>query len=101
LQNYRHGSSQVERQQFVAEIAEVDMGSGLVQVDVKNKLRVGDRLELMTPQGNRSFILEHMEDLEGNPLPEAPGAGYRVRLSLPLPPTDIANGLLCRFLGQC
>ncbi len=96
LQNYRFGSSQADRQQFVAEVTEVDAASGLVQVDVKNKLRVGDRLELMAPAGNRSFVLEHMEDLQGNPLPEAPGAGYRVRLALPA--MDVTHGLLCRYL---
>jgi putative protease len=96
LQNYRFGSSQTERQQFVAEVTEVIVDSGLVQVDVKNKLRVGDRLELMSPSGNRSFVLEHMEDLQGNPLPEAPGGGYCVRLSLPT--LEVENGLLCRYL---
>lgn len=96
LQNYRYGSSQTDRQQFVAEVRGVDTASGLVQVDVKNKLRVSDRLELMTPSGNWSFTLEHMEDLQGNPLPEAPGAGYQVRLKLPT--LDVKNGLLCRYL---
>ncbi|MEJ2456458.1 MAG: tRNA 5-hydroxyuridine modification protein YegQ [Candidatus Thiodiazotropha sp.] len=96
LQNYRFGSSQTRRQQFVAEVTEVDIASGLVQVDVKNKLRVGDRLELLSPSGNRSFILERMEDLQGNPIPEAPGGGYRVRLALPS--MEVANGLLCRYL---
>jgi putative protease len=96
LQNYRFGSSQTQRQQFVAEVTEVDIASGLVQVDVKNKLRIGDRLELLSPSGNRSFILEHMEDLQGNPLPEAPGGGYRVRLTLPS--LEVTNGLLCRYL---
>ncbi len=96
LQNYRFGSSQTERQQFVAEVTGVDPASGLVEVDVKNKLRVGDRLELMSPAGNRSFVLERMEDLQGAPLPEAPGGGYRVRLALPT--SEVANGLLCRYL---
>ncbi|MCU7844760.1 MAG: tRNA 5-hydroxyuridine modification protein YegQ [Candidatus Thiodiazotropha sp. (ex Monitilora ramsayi)] len=96
LQNYRYGSSQTERQQFVAEILDIDSRTELVQVDVKNKLRVGDRLELMTPSGNRSFILDHMEDLQGNPMEEAPGGGYRVRLSLPV--ESVTNGLICRYL---
>ncbi len=96
LQNYRFGSSQTERQQFVAEVTGVDPASGLVQVDVKNKLRLGDRLELMSPAGNHSFVLERMEDLQGNPLPEAPGAGYCVRLALPA--VEVADGLLCRYL---
>ncbi|MCU7915895.1 MAG: tRNA 5-hydroxyuridine modification protein YegQ [Candidatus Thiodiazotropha sp. (ex Gloverina cf. vestifex)] len=98
LQNYRFGSSQTERQQFVAEITEVDPVTGLTQVDVKNKLRVGDRLELMTPAGNQNFILRQMEDLQGNSMVEAPGGGYRVRLKLPREVTE--NGLLCRYLDQ-
>jgi putative protease len=97
LQNYRFGSSQTERQQFVAEVIGVDGDSGLVQLDVKNKLRVGDRVELMTPGGNRSFVLEGMQDLQGNPMQEAPGGGYRVRV--PLPQAEVEKGLLCRYLG--
>ncbi len=97
LQNYRFGSSQTERQQFVAEVIGVDGDSGMVQLDVKNKLRVGDRVELMTPGGNRSFVLEGMQDLQGNPMLEAPGGGYRV--CVPLPQAEVEKGLLCRYLG--
>jgi len=96
LQNYRYGSSQTERQQFVAEVKGVDESSGLIQIDVKNKIRVGDRLELMTPLGNRSFVLERMEDLQGNGMQEAPGGGYKVCISVP--ETETENGLLCRYL---
>jgi putative protease len=98
LQNYRYGSSQAERQQFVAEVTGVDPTSGLTRLDVKNKLRVGDRLQLMTPCGNRDFVLDQMEDLQGNPMREAPGAGYTVQVALPLDEVD--NGLLCRYLEQ-
>jgi putative protease len=95
LQNYRHGSSQTDRQQFVAEVTGVDSASGLVQVDIKNKLRVGDRLELLTPEGNQSFALLHMEDLHGNTMLEAPGGGYTVRLALPS--QEVRYGLICRY----
>ena len=96
LQNYRFGSSQTERQQFVGEITGIDPESGLVEMDVKNKIRVGDRLELMTPDGNRDFVLERMEDRHGNPMHEAPGGGYQVRVKLPA--EAVTNGLLCRYL---
>jgi U32 family peptidase len=96
LQNYRFGSSQTERQQFVAEITGQVPDSALVQVDVKNKIRLGDRLELMTPAGNQSFVLDQMEDLQGNPMTEAPGGGYRVCLGLP--EIAVENGLICRYL---
>jgi putative protease len=98
LQNYRHGSSQTDRQQFVAEVTGVDSASSLVQVDVKNKLRVGDSLELLTPDGNHSFALQHMEDLHGNAMHEAPGGGYTVRLALPS--QDVRHGLICRYLER-
>ncbi|WP_316368636.1 prephenate-dependent tRNA uridine(34) hydroxylase TrhP [Candidatus Thiodiazotropha sp. CDECU1] len=96
LQNYRYGSSQTERQQFVGEVTGVDDDTGLIDLDVKNKIRVGDRLELMTPAGNRSFELQRMEDQNGNPMQEAPGGGYRVRVELPT--HEVENALLCRYL---
>jgi putative protease len=98
LQNYRFGSSQTERQQFVGEVTGVDAATGLAQVDVKNKFRIGDQLELMTPEGNQTFRLQHMEDQNGVVMREAPGAGYCVRLSLP--GGVVEKGLLCRYLGS-
>jgi U32 family peptidase len=98
LQNYRYGSSQTERQQFVAEVSGIDQATGWVQLDVKNKFRVGDRLELMTPVGNRDFVLDRMEDLQGNHMQEAPGGGYRVRIVLPDVDMRVESGLLCRYL---
>ncbi len=40
---------------------------------MKNKFSVGDSLELMTPQGNVNFTLEHMENGKGERMPVAPG----------------------------
>jgi putative protease len=98
LQNYRYGSSQSERQLFVAEVTGVDAKTGLTALDVKNKLRVGDRLELMTPAGNHDFHLEMMADRQGNPIAEAPGGGYQVLVKLPV--SGLPHGLLCRYLEQ-
>ncbi|MEJ2694347.1 MAG: tRNA 5-hydroxyuridine modification protein YegQ [Candidatus Thiodiazotropha sp.] len=98
LQNYRFGSSQAERQQFVGEVSGVDAATGLAQVEVKNKFCIGDQLELMTPEGNQTFRLQHMEDPNGVFMREAPGAGYSVRL--PLPGGMVEKGLLCRYLGS-
>jgi putative protease len=96
LQNYRYGSSQTERQQFVGEVTGIDGETGLIDLDVKNKIRVGDRLELMTPGGNHSFVLQRMEDQNGNAMQEAPGGGYRVRVELPT--REVESALLCRYL---
>jgi len=82
LQNYEQGASTNRHQLFVAEVVGDSADRGWVELDVKNKLAVGDRLQLITPEGNRQFRLEAMDDLEGNPMQEAPGGGYRVRIPL-------------------
>jgi putative protease len=95
-QNYRRGSSENQRQIFVGEVVGFDPQSGLTQVLAKNKFGVGDELELLTPASNCRFRLEFMTDQQGNPLPEAPGAGYRVCVGLPTASAEM--GLLARAL---
>lgn len=96
-QNYLEGASRGEVQQFVGEVLGVDAQSGLAEVDVKNKMRVGDRLELILPGGNREIVLESMFDRQGAPMDEAPGGGYRVQLPWPAG-VDPAYGLIARHL---
>ena len=96
LQNYRQGASKATKAQFVAEIMEYDVDSGQAELDVKNKIRVGDELELITPDGNQKFKLGAMQSLKGEILDEAPGGGWKVRIPLPRPVGDMA--LLTRML---
>ena len=86
-------------EQFVGEFTGERNGP-LAAVAVKNKFSVGDSLELMTPQGNVNFTLEHMENGKGETMPVAPGDGYTVWLPVPddLP---LQYALLMRnFTGQ-
>ncbi|MDY0007771.1 MAG: U32 family peptidase C-terminal domain-containing protein [Spongiibacteraceae bacterium] len=53
-------------------------------------------MELITPQGNRRFVLERMEGRNGAALDEAPGGGHRVRI--PLPAGDYRFALLAKEL---
>ncbi len=96
LQNYERGSSENQRRIFVGEVTGRDPGSGWAEVDVKNRFAVGDDLELMTPAGSRHFRLEAMRDREDKVMEAAPGAGYRVRIPVPL--ADCAMGLVTRAL---
>ena len=89
-QNYIDSHSRSVRQRFVGELVGYDAHSGLAEVEVKNKFGVGDRLELIMPQGNRSFRLEAMQDLNGVAMTEAPGGGYRVRIPLATEPPGMA-----------
>jgi putative protease len=90
LQNLREGASRGRKSQFVAEVCGVDFATGLADLDVRNKFRVGDDMELVMPEGNRQFRLERLCDMQGNALAEAPGGGWRVRAPLPQPIGDWA-----------
>ncbi|AKH21617.1 tRNA 5-hydroxyuridine modification protein YegQ [Sedimenticola thiotaurini] len=98
LQSYRDNSSRSSRQQFVAEVRSTDAADGKSWLDVKNKFAVGDRLELLTPAGNQQFVLQAMEDEQGNPMTEAPGGGYVVKV--PLPGACPQMGLVTRLLDD-
>ncbi len=95
-QNYQHGHSISERQQFVGELTGERRGE-LAEVKVKNRFAVGDQLELMTPQGNLHFNLQHLENANGQRSEVAPGDGHIVYIPLPVT-VDLAYGLLMRHL---
>ena len=96
-QNYLQSTSQHQQQQFVGEITGFDRQQGMAEVLVKNKFRLGDRLELILPEGNREITLEKMESAQGETMQEAPGGGYQVRI--PLPEANYDKGLLARYLN--
>ncbi len=94
MQNYRAGISKNMRQQFVGEIT--GRKQGMLEIMAKNKFLVGDELELLSPQGNRRFQLEQIEDLHGEAMQEVPGGGWQVRIKAPQ--GDFEMGLLTKFL---
>jgi putative protease len=98
LQNYRTGASRSDRALFVAAVVAVDPITGRAELAVKNKLAVGDEVELIAPGGNRRLRIAALEDMDGRPLREAPGGGWRVRTALPLAPEEAAFALLARLL---
>ncbi|MCQ4318045.1 U32 family peptidase [Stutzerimonas zhaodongensis] len=95
-QNYERGFSLSDRQQFVGEMTG-ERRNGLAEVIVKNRFAVGDRLELMTPQGNLNFHLDALENKRGERTEVAPGDGHA--LYLPVPETvDLRYALVMREL---
>ena len=94
LQRYHDSASTAQRQMFVGEVMQNDNGRYLI--DVKNKFKVGDTMELLTPAGNTAFTLNEMQDKDGNPLQEAPGGGWKVKIPLPAEADEF--GLLVRDL---
>ena len=94
-QNYITGYSKSHQQQFCGEIRSYDSATGLATIDVKNKFTVGDKLELILPEGNQDIIVKRMEDMHSHSMQEAPGGGYEVKI--PLPEIHSVNGLLARY----
>jgi putative protease len=96
-QNYITGYSKSHQQQFCGEIRSYDKESGLAVIDVKNKFAVGDKIELILPEGNQDITVERMLDMYGRDMLEAPGGGYEVRI--PMPETTANHGLIARYFA--
>ncbi|HHQ68847.1 MAG TPA: U32 family peptidase [Halothiobacillaceae bacterium] len=80
-QNYLEGVSKNRQQQFVGEIIAVD--GEWAEVEVKNKINVGDTVTFLLPDGNQVEEVAAMQNLNGEPMDGAPGGGYQVRMRLP------------------
>ncbi|MFW5825123.1 MAG: tRNA 5-hydroxyuridine modification protein YegQ [Marinobacter sp.] len=94
-QSYEQGSSYLGTQQVVGTVS--DRNEHWLTIDVKNRFRPGDLLELLTPAGNLRFTTDRLETTEGQPLDVAPGSGYRVRIPVAGPlPEDLAHAFLTR-----
>ncbi len=95
-QNYVDSHSKSRQQAFVGEILSYDAATGVAEIDVKNKFSIGDRLQLITPDGNQDIIVENMQDQHGKNLESALGSGYFVRI--PLPSHTTTQSLLARYI---
>jgi putative protease len=81
-QNYLRGSSESSRSLYVGDVLGYD-ADGIAEIEVKNRFSVGDRIEVIRPQGNLELIIDAMHDKDGKPATVAPGSGYRMRIALP------------------
>lgn len=98
-QNYDYGYSKSNTQQFVGEVIGHSTKEGYIEIDVKNKFLTGDQLELMTPSGNVSFTLEHMENLKGEEITDAKGSGHKVVIKLATT-MDLNFSIIMRYLDE-
>ena len=97
-QNYMQNHSASLKQQFVGEITHYDAAKGEADIDVKNKFAVGDELELILPDGGRTFTLAEMRSERNEVINEVLGSGYRAKISLPHDGIDYGKGLLAKNL---
>ncbi|CAG0982694.1 putative protease [Methylophilaceae bacterium] len=95
-QNYMQGHSKSNRSLYVGDIVAYDPDQGLADIAVKNRFALGDRLQIIKPDGNREMVVETMFDKKGQPVSEAAGSGIFVRL--PIAAGNFDNAMVARCL---
>jgi len=94
-QNYLKGHSESDRSLYVGDAVNFDAARGLMEIEVKNKFSVGDKLECVHPAGNVNVTIQRMETAGSKPVDVAPGSGHRVWVDLP---ADKQGAFIARFV---
>lgn len=82
-QNYASGSSNAATQQFVGEVTAYDAATGLSTIEAKNHFKIGDTLEIITPNGNRHITLGELFDKKNcEKVEAAKGSGWLVQADI-------------------
>ncbi|MDT8376347.1 MAG: tRNA 5-hydroxyuridine modification protein YegQ [Mariprofundaceae bacterium] len=90
-QNYATGHSLFFAQRFVGEVINYDQATRRAEIVVKNKIEVGDSVELISAGGNRTFVVKQMWNARhGEEITVAPGSGHQVIIELPAEPSPHA-----------
>lgn len=100
-QNYVQGHSREHQQQLVGEVIGYDETQQQLQLLSKNQLKIGDRIELILPQGNQQILVTQLQKLNGVALERIPGGGMKFQIPLASDGLDLATlgyGLMARFL---
>lgn len=100
MQRYRDSSSRSQRQMFSGEVIDFDQSEKRILVDIKNKISIGDEMELITAEGNHRFILDNMTNTKGESIDCAPGSGHQAWVGLDESISKVDLGLLCRTLSD-
>lgn len=82
-QNYATGSSNAATQQFVGEVIAYDAEKGLATIEAKNHFQSGDRVEIISPDGNREITIGSLFDRKNCEIvPAAKGSGWQVQTDI-------------------
>lgn len=95
-QNYLDGNSQSKKQQYVAQITGYDKKNKMIEFISKNKMTLGDKLEIILPSGNINLTLTHMKNMHDKSLEIIPGGG--VKAKIPFENSNVEFGLITKNL---
>jgi len=93
-QNYLQGHSESNRSQYVGDVTGFDSDNGMAEILVKNRFQVGDRLEIIHPQGNEVIELVQILNSKGQSVQVVPGSGHRVKIPLG---KNVEHAFIARF----
>lgn len=96
-QTYDTNLSRNRSQIFVGEVVAYDLHSGFAEVEVKNKIRQGDDIEVIMAGGVHRLKVASMLDARGQPLEVAPGSGWRIQLAMP---ETSVPALIARYVDE-
>ena len=94
-QNYLSGHSESGRSLYVGDLVGYDPARGRVEFVAKNKLSLGDRVEVIQPAGIREYTIDDIQGAGGGPVSVVPGNGHRAWLALP---PDSVGAFVARFV---
>ncbi len=89
-QNYEESHSSVQSRRFAGLIDAWDKEKELARIKVRNRFKIGDTLELVTPAETIPFQLKNMRNELGEELETAHGGGVDVFIPLPKEPVPYA-----------
>ena len=71
---------------YIGRVISYDENTKTALVEQKNKVSVGDAIELLTPgRVGVPFVVDGMKDEVGNPIATAPHPGMKFRIAIPIP----------------
>ena len=71
---------------YLAQVVGYDPATGLAECEQRNKFRLGDEVELLTPGSfGRAFVVTALTDEDGVPIDATPHPGMRFRMPVPFP----------------
>ena len=95
-QNYLDGNSHNRKQIYVAEIEAYDHQNKMINLLTKNKICLGDKLEVILPNNNVELVVDNIFDMNNKPMTEVPGGSFRVKI--PFAEPNVEFGLVARNL---
>ena len=89
-QNYIDSHSKNRIQRVCAEVIEYEEETNCATILSKNKMRLGDEVEIISPQGNYFHTIDQLQDHKGHPIEEIKGGGVDAKIFLPRAESDFA-----------